>query len=129
MFKASLIIYRKRVICELVMGSNNILRKEPVMEYCILIVFAFGIDLLLVLWVENNQVLQTFWQLHKDYIFVVIVYIIGVVILLNTFRTRDWIRAFYKGRAIVFYDLTFVTLICFIFYVVPNIAEALRDEY
>lgn len=51
MLKASLIIYRKQVICELVMGSNNILRKEPVMEYCILIVFAFGIDSLLVLWV------------------------------------------------------------------------------
>lgn len=61
----------------------------------------------------------------KDYVFVILVYIIGVVVLLNTFRVRDWIIVIIKGSGMFLYDFSLVLLMVFIYYSLPNIIVSL----
>lgn len=48
--------------------------------------------------------------------------------MLSTFRMRDWIRAFHRGRALILYDLMVVGVLCYIFYAIPTIIDRLRED-
>ena len=43
--------------------SRNIKHKDPIMEYAILFGLTLGFDFILVIWVENNQVKNSY-QIH-----------------------------------------------------------------
>jgi hypothetical protein len=53
---------------------------------------------------------------------------VGLVVFLNTFRMKTWIRNFFRGNAYFIYDCTYLYMICFAFWVIPNILERLRIE-
>ena len=88
------------------------------MESLILGFLAVGIDFIFVMWIENNQ----------DWVFLLIIYAITIAVMLSTFRMRDWIRAFYRGKAIVLYDVVYVLILCYLFYVIPTIIDKLRED-
>jgi hypothetical protein len=56
-----------------------------------------------------------------------VVYVIGVIILLNAFRMRDWFKIFCQGSAIFVYDLTVVGFLCYILYAFPAIYGEMRN--
>ncbi|CAD8172520.1 unnamed protein product [Paramecium pentaurelia] len=118
MWKLGLIVYRKQFLCRLAMGSSNLKHKEPVTEYIFLFLFTIIFDFILVIWIENNQ----------DYVYVILVYCIGVVVLLNTFRVKDWDIVFKKGAGVFLYDFALLMLMVFIYYAVPNVVESLQDR-
>lgn len=42
---------------------------------------------------------------------------------------RDWVRVFYKGRALIFYDAIYICLLMYIFYIIPNIIFEFQRHY
>ena len=48
--------------------------------------------------------------------------------MLSTYRTRDWVKAFYRGNAIIFYDVIYVAILCYLFYIVPTIIDKFRES-
>lgn len=57
-----------------------------------------------------------------------IVYLVGIVVLLNTFRIRDWLMALRKGNGILFYDICLLALILFIYYAIPDMLGSLGER-
>lgn len=55
----------------------------------------------------------------------ILVYCIGVVVILNTFRVKDWDIVFKKGAGVFLYDLALLILMVFIYYAIPNVVESL----
>lgn len=118
MFKLSMILYRRHLLAKVAMGTSNQAHKNPIMESLILAFLAVGIDFIFVMWIENNQ----------DWVFLLIIYAITIAVMLSTFRMRDWIRAFFRGKAIFLYDVVYVVILCYLFYVVPTIIDKLRED-
>jgi hypothetical protein len=118
MFKLSMIIYRRHLLANLAMGNSRQAHKNPIMESLILSSLALSIDFIFVMWIQNNQ----------DWVFLVIIYAITVAVMLSTFRMRDWVRAFFKGKAILLYDIVYVAILCYLFYIVPTIIDKLRED-
>jgi len=52
-------------------------------------------------------------------------YVVGIVVLLNTFRIRDWKAAIIKGIGIFSYDICLIGLVLYILYGIPNMLLSL----
>ena len=73
--------------------------------------------------------IQVILFIIKDWVYYIIVSIIGIVTFLNTYRMKNWFRALYKGRVYFIYDFTFISLILFIYYAIPNIMKKFHNNY
>jgi hypothetical protein len=60
---------------------------------------------------------------------VIIVTCIGYVVFLNTFRMKTWLRNIFRGNAYIIYDGVYIYMICFAFWVIPNVLERLKIKY
>lgn len=119
MFKLGFLFYKKVILTRIMIVSRNIKHKDPIMEYAILFGLTLGFDFILVVWVENNQ----------DYIYVILVFVVGLVTLLNTFRIREWPAAIIKGKGIILYDCCLVGILCYAFFFIPDIITIYTDSY
>ncbi|CAK83703.1 unnamed protein product (macronuclear) [Paramecium tetraurelia] len=91
---------------------------RPLMEYFVLILMTILTDFIMIFWVGFNE----------DWLFIVYVYIIGLVVFFNTFRMKTWPSQLLKGLSYFLYDVTIIGLLLVCFKLLPSIKQSLRDH-
>ena len=58
-----------------------------------------------------------------------LVSIIGIVVFLNTFRLKHWLRTLSSGIGLFAYDLIYITFILYAWWLLPHIMKSLKVKY
>lgn len=118
-YKLGLIVYKKIIIRQIIKKKYNT-SKSPKMEMIMLIAITLIFDFFTLV----------FMELNREYIFVVYSFTIGIIILLNTMKTRYILLAISEGRGFLFYDAVYSLLIYVILFGLPRFYEGLiYEEY
>jgi len=88
------------------------------MEYSILIIFAIATDFVMIFWIGLNE----------DWLFLLYIYIIGIVVFFNTFRMKTWPSNLKKGFSYFSYDLAIIGLLCYVFWFLPYVRNSLSNH-
>lgn len=98
------------------MTSNYYSHKKPYMEIALLYILSIVLDIILVIWIGHNE----------DWLFFALVTAVGFVVFANTFRLKHWLRTLNKGLGYIFYDVIFLILFIFSYWVVPNLIKKFK---
>ena len=89
------------------------------METICLYVFALIIDIVILIFLEKNNIL----------IYIIITYILGIMIPIHTVKFKNIFSGLWKGRGLWLYDLVYVGAFSYIFFVIPPIYDDLIDRF
>lgn len=98
------------------------------MEIWVLFLLTIIIDFILVIFIEENQVNYSNNN-NQDWLYFTLVSIIGIVVFLNTFRLKHWLRTLSSGIGLFAYDLIYITFILYAWWLLPHIMKSLKVKY
>lgn len=108
MFKLSHISYKRIVV-------RNITHEKAWMEGFLLYFIAIAIDLVCVMIIKVNN----------DLLFLVLIFCLGIVVPTHMLKFRNFLTSFWNGRGLWLYDISYVMIFIYMWYIIPNIYESL----
>lgn len=111
LYKLSHLSYRRIIM-------KSLVKENPYIESFLFYFFTMGIDFVMVLYIEQN----------KELVYLVIVYVLGLIIPSHILRYSNFLTALWQSRGLIFYDGVYVLCFVYIFYALPSMFKEICNS-